>query len=101
MPVTFTHTTTKPEGGQFYGQISEEAKAEAAVIWQWHTTFPGFISQDLDKSDPNTRVFTIVFDTVENYANWHGQRLSHPLAAKRSQWVKDNGLTYVSTETIT
>ena len=100
MAITFTQTIIKPEGTKFFAQVNNENKAKAAVYWAWTESFPGFISQNLVSVDTNTRVHTIVFDTIENYAAYTTAKLTHPEGAERKQYNDANGITFSNQETI-
>jgi len=100
MAITLTIYSRKPAGTTFYGDVSADNKAKATAHDVWTSQQPGFVSQHYENTDENTKVYTVVFDTVENYAAWHSARLTRPLATERSAYNASIGLTTLSNETV-
>ena len=99
MPITAIITSTKPDEAAFFGQVPSNVET-VIEINQWISTLPGFVSQDLNISDKNVRIHTVVFDTVDNYANWFSQRDSRPGFAERIEYNKLNNIITTFEETI-
>ena len=100
MAITLTNVSKKPAGTSFYGDVSSDNKTKATAHDVWTSQQTGFVSQSYDNPDENTRIYTIIFDTVENYATWHSTRLARPLAIERTAYNAATGIKITSTETI-
>ena len=100
MLVTLTLTTIKPDGTAWFPDYSEENRQTVATINAWTKKQPGFINQTTVNTDPNTRVMTYEWDSVENYANWFSLRNSLPEQITRSAYNRANGMKSVSNETL-
>lgn len=101
MAITLVITTTKPADKLFFGDVSPENKTKAQEHDAWTASQPGFISQQLVDIDSNTKQFTIVFDNVENYANWYSTRLARDLAKERTAYNRANGMIIKTNEMLT
>ena len=100
MLVTLTLTTTKPDTAVWFVDSSEENRQVVVTINAWTRSQPGFISQTTVNTDPNTRVMTYEWDSVENYANWFSLRNGLPEQIARSAYNRANGMKFVSNETL-
>jgi hypothetical protein len=100
MPLTFTLTTTKPDGVLWFPDFSEENQQIVTRINTWTSLQPGFIRQTTVDIDVNTRVMTFEFDSVENYANWFSLRNRLPDQSIRFAYIKANGMTVTINETL-
>lgn len=74
MPVTLKITSTKPTTSQFFGEVSEENNQIVKAFNDEIRALPGCLSNTMEIVDENTRIFTIVFDTEENYAHYYELR---------------------------
>lgn len=100
MPVTLTITSTKPANSQFFGEVSEENNQIIKTFNEEIRALPGCVSNVMVVVDDNTRIFNIVFDTVENYANYHEVRTSKLGWSERQEYNLANGIVTQVTETI-
>jgi len=100
MKVTLTINSTKPSGVQFFSQSSDANKALTDAINTFTESQPGFISQTTTNPTSDTRQVAIIFDTVENYANWMSARAKLPEQVARVAYNKANGITSTLNETI-
>jgi hypothetical protein len=100
MPVTLTINSTKPANVQFFGETSEENNQMVKTLNEEIRLLPGCVSNTMEVVDDNRRIFTIVFDTVENYANYFELRTSKPGWAQRQEYNLANGIVSEATETI-
>jgi hypothetical protein len=100
MPVTLKITSTKPANTQFFGEVSEQNSQMLKTFNEQIRVLPGCVSNAMEVVDNNTRIFTIVFDTVENYANYHEIRTSKLGWAERQEYNLVNGIVSEITETI-
>jgi hypothetical protein len=100
MPVTLKITSTKPANTQFFGEVSEENNQMVKTFNEEIRVLPGCVSNTMEIVDDNTRIFTIVFDTVENYANYFELRTSKLGWAQRQEYNLANGIVSEATETI-
>ena len=71
MAYVITITTTKPEGTLWYAQSGIEGAAELLQrIEAWDRAYPGFVSLIGSRTDVNTYVGSITFDTQEHGEQW-------------------------------
>ena len=100
MPVTVIMTSVKPAEVEFFSTSSPENAEINQTIHNWTMEQPGVISHNLVDSD-NTRVVTMVFDTVENYANWAANRHQVPNQNIRNTYNTTNNIVTTIHETLT
>jgi hypothetical protein len=98
MLLTVTITTRKPDDVVWFPDVSEENLQAVARIKAWTESQPGFISHTNVDIDSNTKVMTLVFDSVENYANWSSLKNKLPEQIARLRYNRANGLTSVTNE---
>jgi heme-degrading monooxygenase HmoA len=101
MAITLQTITIKPADKLWYGQVSAENKTKAQEHDAWVESQPGFVSHTLEDTSENTRTYTIVFDTLENYTSWATSRVARAIFTERSTHNQTNGFSQTSTETIT
>lgn len=101
MSIIVTFTATKPEGTVFFQDSTPENIAAIEAHKAQVQQLPGFISLDVVEVDQNTRVQTLVFDTVENYANYVQIQSTSSSVHDRTEYNHAHGITVVMTETIT
>lgn len=101
MPITVTFTATKPAGTTFFTDVDASSTGALARHKQAIEALPGFISTDVVEVDENTRIQTLVFDTVENYANYILVQSNADIVHERVSYNNTHGITVVVTETIT
>lgn len=100
MPVTLKITSTKPASTQFFAEVSEHNSQMVKTFNQEIREMPGCMSYSMEVVDNDTRIFTLVFDTLENYANYHEIRTSLLGWAERQEYNLENEIISEITETI-
>lgn len=101
MPCKLTVITKKPAGTKFYAEQHDVAGEQVKSLHNTIREMPGNISYEMEVVDEDTRKFTIVFDTVENYANYLEQRTTLPGWAERHEYNVANGIVSENSEEIT
>jgi hypothetical protein len=100
MSVTLTITSTKPANSQFFGEVSEENNQIGKTLHEEIRTLPGCISNTRTVVGDDPFIFTIVFDTIENHANYQETKTSLSGWAKIQEYNSVNGIVLQSTTTI-
>jgi hypothetical protein len=100
MPVTLTITSTKPANSQFFGEVSEENNQMGKTLDERIRALPGCLSHTRTVVDDDTRIFTFVFDTIENYDNYQATKTSLPGWAESQEYNSVNGIVLQGTKTI-
>lgn len=100
MAIKYRVISTKPDGVLWFGQVSAENKAKTQAHDEWVASQPGFISQTLEDVTENIRIYSVTFDTLENYTAWATIKLSQPVPIERIQYNVSMGITFTSDETI-
>jgi hypothetical protein len=101
MPVTVISTTHKPPGTTWFGQSSPENNAVSLLIREWVDSLPGLVSRGGDFIDEDTHRQTMIFDTIENYANYISQRADNPHFQQRKDYNQSTGIYIETDDTIT
>jgi heme-degrading monooxygenase HmoA len=82
----------------WFPDVSDENLQAVARIKTWTESQPGFISHTNVDIDSNTKVLTLIWDSVENYANWSSLRNQLPEHIARRNYNRANKLTSVTDE---
>jgi heme-degrading monooxygenase HmoA len=101
MSVTVVIVTSKPSNVKFYGQQSAEYRESSRAYDAWVESLPGFISHIREETDENTRTYTAVWESIEDYANYFEQRRFQPDQHRRKEYNALNNITSITTESIT
>lgn len=101
MPITIQSTTIKPEGTAWFSDVSPANLATMLEYKAWLNTLPGFISSGKESSpDANTRIQTLVFETVEDYAKFVNQRVTNASWLARKQYSELHEFQIETVETL-
>ena len=100
MTATITINATKPSDKVFFPASSDANRTLIQGFNQWTAEQPGFVSQVTNSPTDNTRIQTIIWDTVENYVAWHSARTSRPEYIARAAYNKANNITSSLSETV-
>jgi heme-degrading monooxygenase HmoA len=100
MAATITIHATKPSDKVFFPKSSDANHALVQSFNQWTAEQPGFVSQVTTSPTDDTRLQTIVWDTLENYIVWDAARVNRPEFIARASYNNANGITSVLSEII-
>jgi len=95
MPVTVTHTLTRPDGVRGFAAQSPANKAIVESIRAWTATQPGFVSQTFAKP-----LYTVVWSTPTDYANWKAALSAKPEHIEIVKYNIANNIKSTWTETL-
>ena len=101
MTVTVKIYSTKPPDAQFYGQIGKDTDDKIWELHDWTATQPGFIRHETIITERHERLYTVVWETVEDYANWLESRVNLLGHAERVDHNIQYGITTRIEESIT
>ena len=100
MPITLTITSTKPANSQFFREFSEENNQMGKTLHEEIRALPGCVNNTWTVVDDDTRIFTFVFDTIENYDNYQETKTSLPGWAESQEYNLVNGIVLQGVKTI-
>jgi antibiotic biosynthesis monooxygenase (ABM) superfamily enzyme len=100
MAIKITITSIKPQDVAWFHESSPDNAAINQQMQTWTKSQPGLISHDTEYPDSNTRKVTIVFDTIEHYANWLENKPQLPEQAIRVKYHVENNIHSSTTETV-
>lgn len=106
MPVTVTSSTTTTGAKIGFASSSAENKALSDALLAWTESQPGFISQSFEATGApgpaaeKVHTYTVVWETVEDYANWITARNERPEYLARKAYNEANGIVFTVTESM-
>ena len=100
MNATIKIAANKPSNVAWFPQSSEANGALIQSLNEWTALQPGFISQEVSNPTPDSRIVTIIFDSIENYVAWFSARSTRPEQLARESYNNENGIFATLTEII-